>query len=170
MSRGDHASNVSNYSQKQPNAQKIGQFPMMYSSAFGAAQVPGGLSAPFGIPFSAPHLQSAAGLAGDACPASGVPATAIIPSRIVSATDNLACTTVTVYGLEKGQGCVVTKTGQPAVTIDLTGTNPYNYTNGANKIMVTGDAQSQKCVINYSDMFDTGSISLDTNANFQACI
>src|SRR5579872_2006301 len=47
--------------------------------------------------------------------------------------------------------------------IDLTCKNPYSFTNGANNITVVGDPKKQKCTVQYSDVFDSGSFHVDTD-------
>lgn len=82
---------------------------------------------------------------------------------------SLTCNVVTINGLEKGQGCTVV-TGANTVTVDLTGTNPFTFVNGANKVTVTGDPQMQMCNVAYSDNFDSSSFYVQPNGRFETCI
>lgn len=164
-----NSANIDNYSANQaPSGLSMmpTQLPAMSTSAFAPSYVPGAVNAPFAtpyaIPFSAPELARQYSVAGRG-------AMAMQPPNL-RATDNFSCSMVTIDGLERGQGCVVTKSMDPAVAVDLSGTNPYNFVNGSNKVNVTGDAQSQMCVVSYTDAFDTASFELQPNGRFQVCI
>lgn len=156
--------NVTNYSSRQ--ASLPSQLPQMSASAFGPAFTPGYVNAPFAtpysIPFAAPELARQYTISGPL-------QIGYQPSNL-RATDNFSCSMVTVDGLEKGEGCTVKKNGDPPVTVDLTGTNPFLFVNGGNQIGVVGDANSQMCVVNYSDAFDASSFQLRANGRFQTCI
>lgn len=136
------------------------------ASAFGPSFTPGAVNAPFAspyvIPFSSPELQRQFNVAG----LQSAPQKAMA----LSATDNFSCSIVTVDGLERGQGCTVKKGSDAAVTVDLSGTNPYNYAAGGNSISVVGDPNSQMCVVSYTDAFDTASFQLRPNGRFENCI
>ncbi len=172
----ENSANVNNYSANQASSGLStipSQLPVMSAGAFGATFVPGSVHAPFAtpyaIPFSAPELArqyTVAGPANRLTQGSGVLAQ---PSNL-RATDNFTCSMVAINGLEKGQGCTVKKNGDAAVTVDLSGTNPFVFVNGGNKVTVVGDAQSQMCNINYSDAFDTASFLLNPNGKFDVCI
>ena len=158
--------NVSNYSANQPAPQLPTQLPALSVSAFAPSYTPGSVNAPFAtpyqIPFSAPALQRQFQISGMGPTLTQGPAT--------RATDNFSCSVVTVNGLEPGMGCTVQNGSSAAVTVDLSGTNPYTFANGANNIMVVGDAQSQMCNVKYSDAFDTSSFDLRPNGRFDVCI
>lgn len=163
-----NSSSISNYSAVQASSGLSlmpTQLPALSVSTFGPSFVPGYVNAPFAtpyaVPFSSPELARQFSVAG--------PLSLQQPSNL-RATDNFSCAMITVDGLEKGQGCTVKKGSDAAVTVDLSGTNPYLFVNGGNKITVTGDPQSQMCNVNYSDSFDTASFLLQPNGRFDVCI
>ncbi len=164
-----NSASVSNYSATQASSGLSllpTQLPALSVSTFGPSFVPGYVNAPFAtpyaVPFSAPELQRQFNVSGPAMRPQQPPN--------LRATDNFSCQMHTIDGLEKGQGCTVTKGSDAPVVVDLSGTNPYNFVNGANKMNVTGDAQSQMCVVSYTDAFDTASFQLAPNGKFNVCI
>jgi hypothetical protein len=159
---------VNNYSANQASSGVSlmpSQLPSLSASAFGPSFTPGAVNAPFAtpyaIPFSSPELQRQFNVSG--------PASRPVQPTNLRATDNFACSMVTIDGLEPGQGCTVKRAGQ-TTTVDLSGTNPYSFVNGSNQINVVGDPESQMCVISYNDAFDTSSFQLRPNGTFQTCI
>jgi len=158
------STNVSNKSDTQPLSHAGNQLPAMTASAFGPQYTPGLVRAPFASPFVA----SATAVSRPQFYVQPPISSAIQPMVSV---DNFSCTVVSVDGLELGQGCVVKKGTDAPVTVDLTGTNPFTFQNGANNITVIGDPESQKCNVQYSDAFDTATFYVEPNASrFNVCI
>lgn len=143
--------NVSNSSATQP--QGASMYPTMSASAFGPQYTPGPVNMTY-QPFSTPN----------AVPMGAIPFSSPDLRRA-----NLTCQMVTVNGLEQGMGCTVTRGGE-TMNVDLSGTNPYTFSSGANRITVMGDPQTQMCNVSYSDNFDTASFNLQPNGRFESCI
>lgn len=168
---------VSNYSAVQASSGLSlmpHQLPALSSGAYGPSFTPGYVNAPFAtpyaVPFSSPELQRQYSISGPLNMMRGSLAQSQQQPTNLAATDNFSCAMITIDGLEKGQGCTVRKGSDAAIAVDLSGTNPYVLVNGGNRMVVTGDPQSQMCNVSYNDSFDTSSFLLQPNGTFNVCI
>lgn len=170
-----NSSSVDNYSAVQASSglslmpTQLPALSVSSGGAFAPSFTPGYVNAPFArpyqVPFSSPELARQYSISGPAMR----PMQQLQPTNL-AATDNFTCAMITIDGLEKGQGCTVKKGSDAAVAVDLSGTNPYVFVNGGNKMTVVGDAQSQMCNVSYNDAFDTSSFLLQPNGTFNVCI